>query len=214
MAGRPPPRREYADSCIFIEWLDPNTTQDLTPIEELFEDFKARRVMLFTSVITRIEVMRERNTEEAYQKFLNLIGDPYFGFVSADLTVIDDSHEIRNQLLKIRDDLRKQRLGKITTSSLDSIHLASAFAAKCDVFYTLDGKNPKEERDRKLLPIRELEFGGRKLLIQVPECRPVTPPEPEAEIQPDLFAGLSEEEEDAPEPDDPEGDETDEEPAD
>ena len=181
------------DSCIFIAWLTRDTRYPLAAIGELFEDFRAGRIRICTSTVTRIEVLESKNRGN-YQDFLALRAHPNFTWVQCTSRVADDSFAIRELLMAAKPGITG---GKITTSTPDSIHLASAVDAECTVFYTLDGIDPKEHLDRKLLNLGELAFGGLTIPIKMPECRPEPPQGAEAVDaygQYGLFSGAAEEE--------------------
>jgi predicted nucleic acid-binding protein len=150
----------YWDACIFLAWLHdeavvhgPNV---LDGIEQMVRDVNDGKIVLFTSVMTKTEVLEYRLTKKAADTFANVFKRRNVSMVAQDERVADRSHEIRNYYAQ-RD---------IKLSSTDCVHLATAILYEAEAFYTLDGGG-KRVRPNDLLPLNG-NVAGYPLVIQKP----------------------------------------------
>lgn len=143
----PPISKIYWDACIFLAWLHEETVHGpgvLEGIEQTAKEVQNGQVVLFTSVLTKTEVLEYRLSKKAQEIFTNVFKRSNVSMVAQDVRVADLSHHIRNHYA--------QQTPKKMLSSTDCVHLATAILYKADVFYTLDGGG-KRPRSGDLLPL-------------------------------------------------------------
>lgn len=160
----------YWDSNIFLAWLkneqqEPSVTDG---IEEAIRKVRNNEIVLFTSVMTRTEVLESTLPPEAQDKFSKLFDRRNVTMVNIDKRVSDKAHSIR--------DYYRQK--NIKLSSADCMHLATAILYSADEFQTLDGSG-KRKRPNDLIPLNG-NVAGHNLKICVPHA-----------VQTTMFSGLS-----------------------
>jgi predicted nucleic acid-binding protein len=159
----------YWDTCIFLHWLsDPQKDQGVVDgIEDIVKLSERGDATIFTSVITRIEVMKSKMTIDAIEKF-NLLFPTAVEWVNVDPGISLMAHDIRD--FYHEPTVRDMGLA-------DCIHLATAIVYNADEMHTLDGSGDRKRR-HDLIPLSGKVMGGRySLNIRKPE-KPITPPPP------------------------------------
>jgi predicted nucleic acid-binding protein len=149
----------YWDACIFLAWLHDETNHApgvMEGIEQMVKDVNGGQIRLFTSVMTKTEVLECRLTKKAQETFANVFKRTNVSMIAQDERIADRSHAIRNHY-----DQKGIRL-----SSIDCVHLATAIIYKADVFYTTDGGG-KRARRNDLLPLNG-NVAGYPLVIMMP----------------------------------------------
>ena len=146
-------RKYYWDSCAFILWLDEKGERaDVDGLAEVVKEVEKGDADLFTSAVTKTEVLKGRMTPEQEDKFTRLFQRR--NVVPVDITgrVLDLSEKIREWNPKV--------------STPDAIHLATAILYEADEFHTTDGGG-KRKRSGDLLPL-DGNVAGHRLKI----CKP------------------------------------------
>jgi hypothetical protein len=149
----------YWDTCIFLHWLsDPVKDKGVVDgIEDIVKMSERGDATIFTSVITRIEVLRAKMTDDAAMQFLKLFPRAV-EWVNVDPRVAQLAHDIRNHY---------SEPDKRDMATTDAIHLATAIIFEADELNTLDGSGKKRRLD--LIPLSENVMSGRyKILIRKP----------------------------------------------
>lgn len=137
MAGKR--KRYYWCSCAFILWLDEKGERvDIDGLAEVVSEVETGKADLFTSAMTRIEVLKGKMTAEQRDLFTKLFKRRNVVQVDMTTRVLDLSEKIRNWNPKI--------------SSPDAVHLATAILYNADEFHTTDGGG-KRKRAGDLLPL-------------------------------------------------------------
>jgi predicted nucleic acid-binding protein len=152
----------YWDANIFLAWLHEETVHGpgvLDGIEEMAREINDNKAILFTSVMTKTQVLECKLSARKLAIFSNLFKRRNVTMIVQDERVADKAHEIRNHYA--------QR--KITLSAEDCVHLATAILYQADVFYTLDGSG-KRPRPNDLLPLNG-NVAGYPLVIQKPHAK-------------------------------------------
>ena len=150
-------KKYYWDSCAFIIWLDEKGDQLVVDgLAQIVNEIESGQADLFTSAITRTEVLRGKMTSEQRDRFSRLFQRR--NVIAVDVTgrVLDISEKIREWNLKI--------------SVPDALHLATAILYEADEFHTTDGSG-KRKRAGDLLPL-DGNVAGHKLKICVPKAPP------------------------------------------
>jgi hypothetical protein len=162
----PGKKKYYWDSCTFIAWLkgEKHNLGELEGIEAIAKLVMENKADLFTSELTRTEVLEGKMTAEERERFQRLFQRR--NVVSVDLSgrVMDLSRAIREW----NNDIGTQ----------DSIHLATAILYEANEFHTTDGGG-KRKRRGDLIPLNG-NVAGHALRI----CTPVS-------TQPNLFSGVA-----------------------
>jgi predicted nucleic acid-binding protein len=174
-------RTIYWDSCVFIAWLYNERLEPgvMEGIEEMVRDVNAGRVVLFTSVMMKTEVLDSPLSPKAREMLSAVFKRSNVSLISQDERVADLSRDIRDHYAK---PPRNIMLG-----SADCVHLATAILYKADVFVTLDGAGRKPRKDG-LIPLSG-DVMGHPLLIEKPHSQ-----------QPSLLTSLVEQRTDASAP--------------
>jgi predicted nucleic acid-binding protein len=159
----------YWDNCIFIAWLndEPNEPHIIEGIQHIVKQVDTDKINLITSVVTRTELLENRMSDEARDKFDRLFDRTNVTMINLDKRVADLSHEIRSYY-----DARGIVLG-----TPDCQHVATAILYRADEFQTLDGSGKKKKG--KLIPLSGTVAGKYPMKI----CSPYTD-------QPGLFTAL------------------------
>lgn len=175
----------YFDTCVFLHWLsDPEKDRDVVDgieqIVSLAEQNKS--VIIVTSVITRIEVLKTKMTSENTERFARMLGQFSVQSVNVDPRVAMLAHDIR--------DYYQSQNPSVKFSTPDCIHLATAIQYGCDEMNTLDGSGERK-RKNDLITISENVMGGKyQLLIRKP--LKILPPAAEETPKRPLFQLLTE----------------------
>jgi hypothetical protein len=149
----------YWDACIFLAWLHDEGTHGhgvIEGIEKMVRDINSGQVALFTSVMTKTEVLECRLTKKQSDTFTNVFKRRNVTMVAQDERIADRSHEIRNHYAA----------KNIILGSPDCVHLATAIIYEAEAFYTLDGSG-KNPRKNDLLPLNG-NVAGYPLVILKP----------------------------------------------
>jgi predicted nucleic acid-binding protein len=156
----------YWDTCIFLHWLsDPQKDQAVVDgIEEIVKLSERGDAIIFTSVITRIEVMNSKLDRDGKDKF-NLLFPSAVEWVNVDPGISLLAHDIRD----FYHDPAKRDMG-----IPDSIHLATAILSQADEMHTLDGSGEKKRR-HGLIPLSGKVMGGKYTISIRKPVKPVTP---------------------------------------
>lgn len=150
----------YWDACVFIAWIYEDKSYGpgvFEGIEFMARDIHSGKSTLFTSVVTKTEVLDNRMSGKAKTRFGNLFKRHNVTMVVQDERIADRSHNIRNHYDKVGYHI----------STTDAIHLATAIIYKADAFYTLDGAGRKRNGD--LLPL-DGDVAGYPLTIVKPDA--------------------------------------------
>src|SRR6266568_1892300 len=123
----PGKRKYYWDSCSFIAWLtnEKRAPGDIEGLEDVVKQVEHGKADLFTSEITKSEVLEGRMTPEQRDRFNKLFQRRNVVSVDVSGRVLALSKEIREWNPKI--------------SLPDAIHLATAILYGADEFHTTDG---------------------------------------------------------------------------
>jgi predicted nucleic acid-binding protein len=170
----------YWDTCIFLHWLsDPVKDRAVVDgIEDIVKMSERGDATIFTSTITRIEVLRSRLSDDAAEAFVKLFPRAV-EWVNVDPRIAALAHDIRNFY---------SEPGKREMGTPDCIHLATAIIYEADEMNTLDGSGKKRRHD--LIPLSGDVMGGKyKIVIRKP-VRMSGPPPPESPTPP-LFRLLA-----------------------
>jgi predicted nucleic acid-binding protein len=146
-------KKFYWCSCAFILWLNGRgALEDIEGLAEAARNVEKGDADLFTSAITRTEVLRGKMTDVQREKFSKL-------FQRRNVVQIDVTTRVLDMAGKIRE-----WNGKISTP--DAIHLATAILYEADEFHTTDGGG-KRKRPGDLIPLSG-NVAGHKLVIRKP----------------------------------------------
>lgn len=151
--------RIYWDTCIFLAWLHDENVHPpgvMEGIEEMARDIHNGRVIMFTSVMTKTEVLENRLSQRGVKMFSDFFKRHNVTMVAQDERVADKSHEIRDYY---------DKRGTVL-SSTDSVHLATAVLYSADLFYTIDGSG-KHPRKNDLIPLSG-NVASHQLIIRAP----------------------------------------------
>lgn len=121
----------YWDTCVFISYMiggTDRTQAEMAGIESIISEFEANKLLLVTSVMTRVEVLYDLYEEEKKTKFINLM---------KRLEEIEVHHPIANLANSIRSQFKQTGIGRL--KSPDAIHLATALWANVNELHTFDG---------------------------------------------------------------------------
>lgn len=175
-------RTFYWDTCIFLHWLsDPVKDRDVVDgIEDVIAMTERGNAVIFTSTITRIEVLRAKLTDDAAEKFVKLFPRPV-EWVNVDPRVAQLAHDIRS--FYSVPDMKDM-------SVPDCIHLATAIIYEADEMHTLDGSGKQRRHD--LIPLSGNVMNG-KYKLPIVKPRRVPPPPPVEPPPPPLFQLLEKE---------------------
>ncbi len=122
----------YWDACVFISWLsnEERKPAETSGMEEVARLFDGNKIVLVTSVLSRVETLHGLMTEEAQKKYIELLSSPNLDEIEVHRDIAQLAHEIRSYY-KIQ--------GKKTPTTVDAIHIATAMWAKADELHTFDG---------------------------------------------------------------------------
>jgi predicted nucleic acid-binding protein len=156
MPGKP---NYYWDSCTFIKWLTGKATSaELDGLAEIVRAVENGEANLFTSALTKTEVLKGKMTSEQRQAWEKL-------FQRKNVVSVD----IGDRILALSERIREWN-PKISVP--DAIHLATAIIYKADEFHTSDGGG-KRKRKGDLLPLSG-DVAGHNLKITTPHARQAT----------------------------------------
>lgn len=148
-------RKYYWDSCAFIAWLRGESLNpgELEGFEEIVKQVENGSATLFTSALTRSEVLEGKMLPSQKKTFAEL-------FQRKNVLSVDISDRVLNLCREIREWNSK-------ISTPDAIHLATAILYEADEFHTTDGGG-KRKRAGDLLPLSG-NVAGRDLKICTPQ---------------------------------------------
>jgi len=159
--------RHYWDACIFLAWLHDDwagVPGVMEGIEEIAKEVHENRAVLFTSVVTKTEVLEHRLKPRAKEMFTRLFMRHNVSYVNHDERVGDLSHAIRDHYAG------KPEPERVVYGTQDCIHLATAILYEADCFYTLDGAGPRKRKADLLLLNGNVM--GHALKIAMPSGQP------------------------------------------
>jgi predicted nucleic acid-binding protein len=146
-------KKYYWDSCAFILWLDEKGDQLVVDgLAQVVKEVESGQADLFTSALTKSEVLRGKMSPEQRDRFNRL-------FQRRNMVAVD----ITSRVLALSEEIREWNR-KISTP--DAIHLATAILYEADEFHTTDGGG-KRKRGGDLLPLNG-NVAGHKLKICIP----------------------------------------------
>lgn len=149
----------YWDSAIFLSYLkgeqrkEPDVTQAIKDNWLLMHEGK---IKVYTSILTKSEVLQYQMGDEQYQKFLDYFYSDRIERLPTDEAVWDLAFELRNYHAK-----KVKEIGYLSVP--DAVHLASAIIVNADEFHTLDGS-----KEKKLIRLSGNVGGKYKLIV----CHP------------------------------------------
>jgi len=153
----------YWDACVFLAYFkkEKRPAGEMEGLLELAKLVDAGKLVLITSVVTRMEILRSTMTPEQNNKYDLLFKRKSVQEMPIDKRVVTLAHELRDfyQQQKAKD-------GTPTLTTPDAIHLATAIIWEVDCFYTFDGRD-KSKKVRSLLPLSG-NVAGRNLTIARP----------------------------------------------
>jgi predicted nucleic acid-binding protein len=158
-------RRVYFDACLFISWLtgEYEEPEDAAGVNYYVAEAEAGRILILTSVITRIEVLESKLGKEVAERFRLYLKT--LGKVPAEVTgkIADCAHAIREYY-------REKTDGFENVSIPDAIHLATAAFHECDTFLTFDGRDQvqRPNRGRPLLTLKSPIAGRYHVAVALP----------------------------------------------
>lgn len=172
VAGKP---RVCWDSCVYISLLTGvnRTPQEMKALYEIEHLANEEKVIIFTSVVTIVEVLECKLTAEQAAKFKGLIANPMTPFQQVDTRLAELAHTIRSFYE-----------GKISTP--DAIHLATAIQYGATSFQTYDGCGKRKKGD--LLKLQQPIANEFDIPITLPQVPPVVQPEKDERDMPLLKA--------------------------
>jgi predicted nucleic acid-binding protein len=152
----PGKRKYYWDSSCFIAWLTAEKRKpgELEGMEEIVKEVNSGKADLFTSEITKSEVLEGRMTPAQRDMFTKL-------FQRKNVISVD----VSGRVLAIVKEIREWNY-KISVP--DAIHLATAILYGADEFHTTDGAG-KRKRAGDLIPLSG-NVAGHNLKICAPEA--------------------------------------------
>jgi predicted nucleic acid-binding protein len=150
----------YWDSCAFIAWLtnEKRAPGEIEGLEEIVKQIENRVADLFTSEMTKTEVLEGRMTAEQRERFAKL-------FQRRNVVSVDATGRVWALVKEIREWNAK-------ISVPDAIHLATAILYDADEFHTTDGAG-KRKRGGDLIPLNG-NVAGHKLKICKPQGQQYT----------------------------------------
>jgi predicted nucleic acid-binding protein len=124
------PRRIYWDSCIFISYIagEKRDPFEVAGIDDVVQDVDSNKVILVTSVVARVEVLRDLGDKK--DKFINVLQNPNIQEIDVNKVIAQMAGDIRHQF---------QQIGINRLMTPDAIHLATALWTGVDEFHTFDG---------------------------------------------------------------------------
>ncbi|MGA7563276.1 MAG: type II toxin-antitoxin system VapC family toxin [Desulfobaccales bacterium] len=124
-------KRIYWDSCIFIALIadEKRNPGETSGISDVVQEVDANKITLVTSVISRVEVLRDLGIDR--DKYINVLKRPNIQETEVNKTIAQMAGDIRHQF-------QVAGICKLTTP--DAIHLATAIYAEVDEFHTFDGE--------------------------------------------------------------------------
>lgn len=156
--------RVYFDSCVFIELLQKKMPDRLACCLDLVARAKKGEFVIVTSTVSVVEVSGRRagetdrkdvalraKREKETRQILDFFENPYIVLRALDRRMAEEA-----QRLTWRHGIK----------NLDAIHVVTALANKCTIFYTYDGDGNAKGRSK--LINRSEEFGDPPMRIMAP----------------------------------------------
>jgi predicted nucleic acid-binding protein len=123
-------KRIYWDSCVFISYIsgEKRNKFEVAGIDDVVRDVDLNKAILVTSVVARVEVLRDLGDKR--DKFINVLLNPSIQEIDVNKVIGQMAGDIRYQF---------QQIGMSRLMTPDAIHLATALWAEVDEFHTFDG---------------------------------------------------------------------------
>ncbi|MCP4368882.1 MAG: type II toxin-antitoxin system VapC family toxin [Deltaproteobacteria bacterium] len=126
----------YWDACVWISLLTNSKcdTFEQAGIDEVIRMVDSNEITLITSVITRIEILRGKVTDNITNKYLHTLeNNPSVEEIEVHRYIAQKAHEIRSYYKKEGRNI----------STPDVIHIATAISENADELHTFDGDGKK-----------------------------------------------------------------------
>lgn len=138
----------YWDTGVFIALLagDIDDVNAIASINQQLESFDEKKLIICTSVITIVEVLKSQLSSSSYDTFEKILKDEAFELVPVVARLAKIAHDIRDYYSRVKDDVG------VTVATPDAIHLATAIAQQCTTLYTFDAKD-RPNKSRALIPL-------------------------------------------------------------
>ncbi|HUJ09217.1 MAG TPA: PIN domain-containing protein [Verrucomicrobiae bacterium] len=153
----------YWDACIYLAWLlnEQSHGKDcIDAMTQIASDNFQLKNTLFTSVITRIEVLESKLTQDQAALFKKALRSSNHIQYDVDPPIADKAHEFRQRVLA--------EMGK-PLSVPDAIHIATAQIYGAHQLHTFDDG----QKNKKLCGL--LDLSGRTCIDGLKICKPVVP---------------------------------------
>jgi predicted nucleic acid-binding protein len=162
----------YWDACVFVSYLagERRQAQARHAMDQLVGRMEEGRIIIATSVITLIEVLQSKMTDQQRDRFTELFKNPFLQAQAVTLPISRSSHNIRDHLFA---------KAKLRVEVPDCIHLATAKYVRAEELHTFDGASPKAKNTELI------KLNGKIPEFQIEICEP-------ALDQPSLLAGMEE----------------------
>ncbi|MBT6228234.1 MAG: PIN domain-containing protein, partial [Candidatus Scalindua sp.] len=148
----------YWDTCVWISLLGNSKCQafEQAGIDDVIRMVDDNEVTLITSVITRVEILKGKLTDDIADKYLDTLeNNPNIEEIEVHRYIAQKAHEIRSYYRKQGSNI----------STPDVLHIATAITGMADEMHTFDGGGKK----RGLLDYNG-EEGVGNLLITKPKA--------------------------------------------
>jgi predicted nucleic acid-binding protein len=156
----------YWDTWVFLHWMvDPVKDKSVVDgIEDIVKMSERGDATIFTSTITRVEVLRSHMTSAAADAFIGLFPRAV-EWVNVDPRIAELAHDIRSFY---------SEPGKREMGTVDCIHLATAIIYEANEMNTGDGDGKRKRHT--LIPLSGNVMDGKyKIVIRKPVRMPVPP---------------------------------------
>lgn len=158
------PNKVYWDTCIILAWFKDETSTwgrgVMDAIAQQLSDAAAGKLVLFTSSLTRAELLSMQNGSADRSRVSDVFDSGRILEYDVTVPIAKKAAAIRNWSIAKGSKLKTP----------DAIHLATAIIGGADPFYTLDGNG--EEKRRKLIPLSG-NVDNSPLTIMAPDLAPV-----------------------------------------
>lgn len=127
----------YWDSCVWLTLLANSKcgTFEQAGIDNVIKMVDSNEITLITSVITRIEILKGKTTDDVSDRYLKTIKDnPNIEEVEVHRYIAQKAHEIRSFYKKEGRNI----------STPDVIHIATAITENANELHTFDGEGKKK----------------------------------------------------------------------
>lgn len=127
----------YWDTCVWISLLTNSkcNTFEQAGIDDVIRMVDSNKITLITSVITRIEILKGKVTNDITTEYLDTIkNNPNIEEIEVHRYIAQKAHEVRSFYKKEGRNI----------STPDVIHLATAILENADELHTFDGDGKKK----------------------------------------------------------------------